>query len=59
MTRKKKKKQSTRVQTTPSQSTLSTTPKHDTVGSNVEGSYKTVTYDVNKGFVVTSPNTIP
>ena len=58
MTRKKKK-QSAPIQTTPTQSTFTTTPKHDTVGSNVEGRYKTVTYDVNKGFVVTSPNTIP
>ena len=55
----RKKKQSAPIQTTPSQSTLTTTPKHDTVGSNVEGRYKTVTYDVNKGFVVTSPNAIP
>ena len=51
MTRKKKKKSAT-IQTTPLQSTFSATPKHDTVGSNVEGRYKTVTYDVNKGFVV-------
>ena len=55
----KKKKQLVPIQATSSQSTLSTTPKHDTVSSNVEGSYKTVTYDVNKGFVVTSPNAIP
>ena len=58
MTRKKKK-HSAPIQATPSQLTLSTTPKHDTVGSNVEGRYKTVTYDVKRGFVVTSPNAIP